>query len=98
MEYRIFSLIDISEVRLKVSLETAPAERPQGVLGVWSPILSAVGNAFKIQVRFSLHLKFFSLVLKYYLSLFMEFDKHLFFPNTHTLTIAPYWSFLAQIS
>lgn len=44
-------LIDISEVRLKVSLEPAPAERPQGVLGVWSPILSAVGSAFKIQVH-----------------------------------------------
>ncbi|XP_052881690.1 uncharacterized protein LOC108482794 [Gossypium arboreum] len=44
-------LIDISEVRLKVSLETAPAQRPHGVLGVWSPILSAVGNAFRIQVH-----------------------------------------------
>ncbi|XVE65214.1 hypothetical protein DITRI_Ditri07aG0162900 [Diplodiscus trichospermus] len=44
-------LIDVSEVRLKVSLETAPAQRPHGVLGVWSPILSAVGNAFKIQVH-----------------------------------------------
>lgn len=46
----LFSLIDVSEVRLKISLETAPAERPHGVLGVWSPILSAIGNAFKIQV------------------------------------------------
>ncbi|KAK2995313.1 hypothetical protein RJ640_023827 [Escallonia rubra] len=46
-----FSLIDVSEVRLKLSLETAPAQRPHGVLGVWSPILSAVGNAFKIQVH-----------------------------------------------
>ncbi|XP_073134921.1 uncharacterized protein [Henckelia pumila] len=44
-------LIDISEVRLKVSLETAPGQRPQGLLGVWSPVLSAVGNAFKIQVH-----------------------------------------------
>ncbi|KAL3619418.1 hypothetical protein CASFOL_036988 [Castilleja foliolosa] len=44
-------LIDISEVRLKVSLETAPAQRPHGLLGVWSPILSAVGNTFKIQVH-----------------------------------------------
>ncbi|GAV77402.1 PH domain-containing protein/DUF946 domain-containing protein/DUF1162 domain-containing protein/Chorein_N domain-containing protein, partial [Cephalotus follicularis] len=44
-------LIDVSEVRLKVSLETAPDQRPHGVLGVWSPILSAVGNAFKIQVH-----------------------------------------------
>lgn len=44
-------LIDVSEVRLKLSLETAPSQRPYGVLGVWSPILSAVGNAFKIQVH-----------------------------------------------
>ncbi|VVA93348.1 unnamed protein product [Arabis nemorensis] len=45
------NLIDVSEVRLKVSLETAPGQRPHGILGVWSPILSAVGNAFKIQVH-----------------------------------------------
>ncbi|KAK4746515.1 hypothetical protein SAY87_012827 [Trapa incisa] len=45
------NLVDISEVRLKVSLETEPAQRPHGVLGVWSPILSAVGNALKIQVH-----------------------------------------------
>ncbi|KAH6774114.1 pleckstrin homology domain-containing protein [Perilla frutescens var. frutescens] len=44
-------LIDISEVRLKISLETAPAQRPHGLLGVWGPVLSAVGNAFKIQVH-----------------------------------------------
>ena len=44
------SLIDVSEVRMKLSLETAPAQRPHEILGVWSPILSAVGNAFKIQV------------------------------------------------
>ncbi|KAL4278350.1 hypothetical protein GQ457_03G021670 [Hibiscus cannabinus] len=44
-------LIDISELKLKVSLETAPAQRPHGVLGVWSPVLSAVGNAFRIQVH-----------------------------------------------
>ncbi|PQQ07890.1 uncharacterized protein Pyn_00513 [Prunus yedoensis var. nudiflora] len=39
------------ELRIEFALETAPAERPHGVLGVWSPILSAVGNAFKIQVH-----------------------------------------------
>ncbi|KAI3453469.1 hypothetical protein Pfo_010132 [Paulownia fortunei] len=44
-------LIDISEVRLKVFLETAPDQRPHGLLGVWGPVLSAVGNAFKIQVH-----------------------------------------------
>ncbi|XWS49634.1 hypothetical protein CRYUN_Cryun12cG0020000 [Craigia yunnanensis] len=43
--------MDVSEVRLKVSLVTATAQRPHGVLGVWSPILSAVGNSFKIQVH-----------------------------------------------
>ncbi|XP_051144600.1 uncharacterized protein LOC127260739 isoform X2 [Andrographis paniculata] len=49
-EMRI-DLIDISEVRLKVALETAPGQRPHGHLGVWGPVLSAVGNAFKIQVH-----------------------------------------------
>lgn len=49
-EIRI-ELIDISEIRLKISLETAPSQRPRGVLGIWSPILSAVGNALKIQVH-----------------------------------------------
>ncbi|KAL8101699.1 hypothetical protein AgCh_033550 [Apium graveolens] len=49
-EIRI-NLIDVSEVRLKLAMETAPAQRPHGVLGVWSPILSAIGNAFKIQVH-----------------------------------------------
>ncbi|KAL2987622.1 hypothetical protein AAZX31_11G038900 [Glycine max] len=46
-----FDLIDVSEVRLKFALETAPGQRPHGILGIWSPILSAVGNAFKIQVH-----------------------------------------------
>ncbi|KAJ4846821.1 hypothetical protein Tsubulata_004613 [Turnera subulata] len=49
-EMRI-GLIDVSEIRLKVALETAPDQRPHGVLGVWSLILSAVGNAMKIQVH-----------------------------------------------
>ncbi|KAL6543919.1 hypothetical protein OROGR_010416 [Orobanche gracilis] len=44
-------LIDISEVRLKVYLETAPTQRPHGLLGVWGPVLSAVGSTFKIQVH-----------------------------------------------
>uniref|UniRef100_A0A0E0MAV7 PH domain-containing protein n=1 Tax=Oryza punctata TaxID=4537 RepID=A0A0E0MAV7_ORYPU len=47
-EIRI-ELVDISEIRLKISLETAPTQRPRGVLGIWSPVLSAVGNALKIQ-------------------------------------------------
>ncbi|KAK4262505.1 hypothetical protein QN277_028058 [Acacia crassicarpa] len=46
-----FDLIDVSEIRLKLSLETAPGQRPHGILGIWSPVLSAIGNAFKIQVH-----------------------------------------------
>lgn len=46
----VFSLVDVSEMRLKLSLEPDPSQRPQGVLGVWSPILSVIGNALKIQV------------------------------------------------
>ncbi|XP_068635813.1 uncharacterized protein [Aristolochia californica] len=49
-EIRIDS-IDVSEIRLKLSLETDPSQRPDGVLGLWSPILSAIGNALKIQVH-----------------------------------------------
>ncbi|KAF3773180.1 putative vacuolar sorting-associated protein 13B [Nymphaea thermarum] len=45
------SLIDVSEIRLKLALEPAPTQRPPGILGMWSPILSAVGNAFKIQIH-----------------------------------------------
>lgn len=45
-----FSLVDVSEMRLKLALEPDPSQRPHGVLGVWSPILSVVGNALKIQV------------------------------------------------
>ncbi|XP_031502249.1 uncharacterized protein LOC116265643 [Nymphaea colorata] len=49
-ELRI-DLIDVSEIRLKLALEPAPTQRPPGILGMWSPILSAVGNAFKIQIH-----------------------------------------------
>ncbi|KAG9452487.1 hypothetical protein H6P81_005391 [Aristolochia fimbriata] len=49
-EIRI-DLIDVSEIRLKLALETDPSQRPHGVLGLWSPILSAIGNALKIQVH-----------------------------------------------
>lgn len=47
----LFSLIDISEIRVKLSLETAPTQRPVGVLGIWSPVFSAVGNALKIPIH-----------------------------------------------
>eukprot|EP01018_Ginkgo_biloba_P007916 Gb_35998 [translate_table: standard] len=44
--------IDISGMRLKFSLETAPAQRPHGVLGMWSPLITTVGNVFKMQIHF----------------------------------------------
>ncbi|KAG0473021.1 hypothetical protein HPP92_014878 [Vanilla planifolia] len=46
-----FDLIDVSEIRLKLSLETSPNQRPHGALGIWGPILSTVGNAFKLQLH-----------------------------------------------
>ncbi|PKA53298.1 hypothetical protein AXF42_Ash010028 [Apostasia shenzhenica] len=49
-EIRI-DLIDVSEIKLKVCLETEPDQRPPGALGIWGPIFSAVGNAFKLQLH-----------------------------------------------
>jgi vacuolar protein sorting-associated protein 13A/C len=50
-EIRI-ELIDVSEVRLKLTLETAPEQRPRGTLGIWSPVVTTIGNISKMPVRF----------------------------------------------
>lgn len=60
----------MSEIRLKLSLETAPGQRPHGVLGIWSPVLSAVGNAFKIQVTYLIYV-----VKLFFLKLFLSSKK-----------------------
>lgn len=50
-EIRI-ELIDISEIRLKFSLEAAPAQRPHGIFGIWTPIINTIGNVLKMQIHF----------------------------------------------
>ncbi|KAH7316123.1 hypothetical protein KP509_21G079300 [Ceratopteris richardii] len=46
-----FDLIDISDVRLKLTIETAPRNRPKGLLGVWSPLVTALGNTSKMPIH-----------------------------------------------
>lgn len=50
-EIRI-DLIDISEMRLKFSLEAAPDQRPHGIFGIWTPIINTIGNVLKMQIHF----------------------------------------------
>ncbi|KAH9615663.1 hypothetical protein KSS87_004870, partial [Heliosperma pusillum] len=37
-------VLDISEVRLKVSMVMSPTQRPKGVLGFWASLMTALGN------------------------------------------------------
>ncbi|PPS09246.1 hypothetical protein GOBAR_AA11376 [Gossypium barbadense] len=37
-------ILNISEVRLKVSMAMSPSQRPRGVLGFWSSLMTALGN------------------------------------------------------
>ncbi|MCO5611230.1 hypothetical protein L7F22_065481 [Adiantum nelumboides] len=46
-----FDLIDISELRLKLTVETAPRQRPRGSLGIWSPFVTALGNTSKMPIH-----------------------------------------------
>ncbi|KAI5072395.1 hypothetical protein GOP47_0012501 [Adiantum capillus-veneris] len=46
-----FDLIDVSEIRLKLTVETAPRQRPRGILGIWSPFLTALGNTSKMPIH-----------------------------------------------
>lgn len=47
-----FRTLDISEVRLKASVETSPDQRPQGKLGIWGPAVTTLGNISKMPVSF----------------------------------------------
>lgn len=44
-------VLNISEVRLKVSMTMSPTQRPRGVLGFWSSLMTALGNTENMPVR-----------------------------------------------
>ncbi|GKV06822.1 hypothetical protein SLEP1_g18658 [Rubroshorea leprosula] len=44
-------VLNISEVRLKVSMAMSPSQRPRGVLGFWSSLMTALGNTENMPVR-----------------------------------------------
>jgi hypothetical protein len=67
----------VSEVRLKLTLETAPEQRPRGTLGIWSPVVTTIGNISKMPVRF-LNLPTYPVV---------SFLHHMFFCSTWQLDV-----------
>ncbi|KAK4265962.1 hypothetical protein QN277_026944 [Acacia crassicarpa] len=44
-------VLNISEVRLKVSMAMSPSQRPRGVLGFWASLMTALGNTENMPVR-----------------------------------------------
>lgn len=44
-------VLDVSEVRLKVSMVMSPTQRPKGVLGFWASLMTALGNMENMPVR-----------------------------------------------
>ncbi|KAK2971030.1 hypothetical protein RJ640_025804 [Escallonia rubra] len=45
------SVLNISEVRFKFSMAMSPTQRPVGVLGFWSSLMTALGNTENMPVR-----------------------------------------------
>ncbi|XP_044485071.1 uncharacterized protein LOC123210663 isoform X2 [Mangifera indica] len=43
--------LNISEIRFKVSMTMSPSQRPRGVLGFWSSLMTALGNTENMTVR-----------------------------------------------
>ncbi|KAG8658937.1 uncharacterized protein LOC110610326 isoform X2 [Manihot esculenta] len=44
-------VLNISEVRFKVSMAMSPGQRPRGVLGFWSSLMTALGNTENMPVK-----------------------------------------------
>ncbi|KAJ0034329.1 hypothetical protein Pint_24264 [Pistacia integerrima] len=44
-------VLNISEIRFKVSMTMSPTQRPRGVLGFWSSLMTALGNTENMPVR-----------------------------------------------
>lgn len=45
-----YSVLNISEVRFKVSMAMSPSQRPRGVLGFWASLMTALGNTENMPV------------------------------------------------
>ncbi|XP_024542530.1 uncharacterized protein LOC9648284 isoform X1 [Selaginella moellendorffii] len=48
-------LLNTSEIRFKVTLAMSPTQRPRGVLGFWSTLLTSLGNTDDMPVRITPH-------------------------------------------
>ncbi|CAI0626123.1 unnamed protein product [Linum tenue] len=44
-------VLDISEIRFKVSMAMSPSQRPRGVLGFWSSLMTSLGNTENMPIR-----------------------------------------------
>ncbi|KAM7259519.1 hypothetical protein ACFE04_015260 [Oxalis oulophora] len=44
-------VLNMSEIRLKVSMTMSPGQRPKGVLGFWASLMTALGNTENMPVR-----------------------------------------------
>ncbi|KAJ7980442.1 calcium-dependent lipid-binding family protein [Quillaja saponaria] len=45
------SVLNISEIRFKVSMAMSPSQRPRGVLGFWASLMTALGNTENMPIR-----------------------------------------------
>ena len=43
-------LLHTTEIRLKVTLAMAPAQRPRGMLGFWGTLITSLGNTHEMPV------------------------------------------------
>ncbi|CAL1397515.1 unnamed protein product [Linum trigynum] len=44
-------VLNISEIRFKVSMAMSPSQRPRGVLGFWSSLMTSLGNTENMPIR-----------------------------------------------
>lgn len=48
-------VLSISEIRFRVSMAMSPTQRPRGVLGFWSSLMTALGNTENMPVSLLMH-------------------------------------------
>lgn len=54
-----FRLLNVSEIRFKISLAMSPSQRPRGVLGFWSSLMTALGNTENMTVSLRIIVLFY---------------------------------------